>query len=64
MVTKFNIQTGETFTVTNPADYRFGRTYTVIGFDADKFGRLYCVCELHGERGYKSSHIFFSEDFA
>ena len=64
MVTKFKIQTGETFVVGNIADYSYGRSYTVIGFDADKFGKVYAVCEWNEERGFKSSHIFYSEDFA
>ncbi len=61
---KFNIQTNEVFTVENKGDYRHGRTYKVLGFMADKFGMVYAVCEWLGERGYKSSHIFYAEDFA
>ena len=63
-MTKFNVKTDEMFTVTNQADYRHGRTYKVVGFDADKFGCLYVVCEWLEEKGFKSSHIFYSEDFA
>ena len=61
---KFNVTTGQVFTVQNPADWRNGRTYKVKGFSADKFGCVYCVCEDLGEAGTKSSHIFYAEDFA
>jgi hypothetical protein len=64
MITKFNVIANQTFTVQNPADYRFGRTYKVLGFQADKFGCVYAVCEWLGETGTKSSHIFYAEDFA
>lgn len=60
---KFNIQTNEVFTVENKGDYRYGRTYQVIGFTADKFGLVYAVCNWLEEKGYKSSHIFYAEDF-
>ena len=63
-MTKFNVQTGSKFTVSNPADYRYKRSYTVIGFQADKFGGVFCVCEWNEEKGsIKSSHIFFASDF-
>jgi len=62
MVTKFNVQAGSQFTVSNPGDYRYKRTYVVIGFQADKFGGIFAVCEWLEERGCKSSHIFFASD--
>jgi len=54
----------QVFTVQNPGDYRFGRTYKVIGFQADKFGKVFAVCDWLEEKGTKSSHIFYAEDFA
>lgn len=64
MIAKFNIQSGQTFTVENANDWRFGRKYKVVGFDCDKNGLVYAVCEWTQEKGYKSSHIFYAEDFA
>jgi hypothetical protein len=63
MIAKFNVTANQTFKIENRADYRFGRTYKVIGFQADKFGVVFAVCEWIEERGYKSSHIFYAEDF-
>lgn len=59
-----NISIGLTFMVQNKADWRFGRTYQVTGFDADRFGVRFIVCEWKEEKGYKSSHIFYPQDFA
>jgi len=64
MIAKFNVTTDQIFKIENRADYRFGRTYKVIGFDADRNGIVYAVCEWVEETGYKSSHIFYAEDFA
>ena len=64
MVTQFNIQTDEVFTVSNPTDYRFGKTFKCLGFRADKWGIVFAVCEWLEERGYKSSYIFYAGDFA
>lgn len=61
---KFNVMANQIFTVENKLDWRFGRTFQVIGFQADKFGKVYAVCEDLNEHGYKSSYIFFAEDFA
>lgn len=63
-MTKFNVMANQIFTVQNKLDWRFGRTYKVLGFDADKSGVIYAVCEWLEEKGYKSSHIFYAEDFA
>lgn len=57
-----NIFIGMTFKVENKGDYRFGRTYKVTGFDADRYGVRFIVCEWIGERGYKSSHIFYPNE--
>lgn len=64
LLAKFNVKADETFKVENQADYRNGRTYKVIGFQVDKFGIVYAVCEWLEEKGFKSSHIFYAEDFA
>ncbi|HQU83932.1 MAG TPA: hypothetical protein PKY59_12430 [Pyrinomonadaceae bacterium] len=61
---KFNITANQIFTVENKLDWRFGKTFVVIGFQADKFGKVFAVCEDLSEKGYKSSYIFFAEDFA
>jgi hypothetical protein len=61
---KFNVRANDKFTVLNAGDWRFGRTYKVIGFMADKFGKVFAVCEWLQEKGFKSSHIFYAEDFA
>jgi hypothetical protein len=57
------VELGFTFTIENKNDWRTGRTYKVTGFNADKLGNKFAICEWIEEIGFKSSHIFYQEDF-